>query len=67
MSTKTPHVPCVPVSTAETPVHDSDLDRSTTYGEPMSEASAIRHLIKNCGWIHLEPGVIRRPWRGVRK
>ena len=58
---------CVPVSTAETPVIDSDLDESTTYGEPISEASAVRHLIKHCGWIHLEAGVIRRPWKGMSK
>lgn len=63
MATKPPQVPCVPVSTTETQSSQADISSDARYGMTLSEQAAIRHLTVNCGWITLEPGVIRRPWR----
>ena len=67
MANNPPRVPCVPVSTSETQSSQLDNREDAKYGMTLSEQAAIAHLTKNCGWITLEPGVIRRPWRGVSK
>ena len=67
MKTNPPPVPCVPVSTSETHLASVHINDDAIYGMTLSEKAAIKHLIKNCGWVTLEPGVIRRPWKGTSK
>ena len=52
--TKTPHVACVTVSTAEKPAYNRRLDVSP------EELKAIAFLVKECGWYWREAGVLRR-------
>jgi hypothetical protein len=63
MKPNTPPVPCVPVSTTETDSSQVDISVNTTYGMPLSEKSAIRYLIKECGWRVAAPGVLQHGWR----
>lgn len=63
MPQKPPPVARVSVSTAETPVAVRDLSSHTTYGQSLSEKSAIRYLVKECGWRTVAPGVLQHGWR----
>lgn len=66
MRPKTLQAPCVSVSTSETQSSQVENTGDAKCGMSLSEQAAIRHLTVNCGWITLEPGVIRRPWKGVK-
>ena len=59
-STKTPHVACVTVSTAEQPVYNRDLDGPPYAEVTPEELAALRYLVKECGWYWMEAGVLRR-------
>lgn len=63
MKPETPQVPCVPVSTAETALDAADTQPTTIYGQSLSEKSAIRYLVKVCGWRVVAPGVLQHGWR----
>jgi len=63
METETPRVPCVSVSTTETQPSRVDNSSDTKYGMSLSEQSAIRYLVKECGWRVVAPGVIQHGWR----
>ena len=63
MKPNTPQVPCVPVSTSETQSSQVDNSSDTTYGMSLSEKSAIRYLVKECGWRVVAPGVLQHGWR----
>ena len=55
---KTPQLPCVTVSTAETPVYNRSFITPLDVGE--KEREALRFLVKECGWYWLSVGVLRR-------
>ena len=59
-STKTPHVACATVSTAEKPVYNRVLDGPPYVEVSKEERAALRYLVKECGWYWLEAGVLRR-------
>ena len=61
MNPKTPpDMPCVSVSTTETPVYNRDLDGPLNVEVTLEERRALRYLVKECGWYWTEAGVLRR-------
>jgi len=56
----TPDMPCVSVSTAESPVYNRDLDCPLHVGETLSEQACLRYLVKECGWYWVDAGVLRK-------
>ena len=56
---KAPDLPCVTVSTPDTPVYNRDLTLVRASVDD-AERAALRFLIKECGWYWVEAGVLRR-------
>lgn len=67
MTIQAPDVPCVPVSTAETPDPHRDLGDNAKYGMALSEQAAIRYLTVHCGWMTIRPGCIARRWKTAQE
>ena len=57
---KTPPLGGVPVSTAEKPVYNRDLDSPLPLGESLSEKACLRYLVRECGWYWLDAGVLKK-------
>jgi hypothetical protein len=56
---KAPDLPCVTVSTPETPVYNRDFEVvGPSVGD--AERAALRFLVKECGWYWVQAGVLRR-------
>ena len=69
MSLKRPNTPPVrgvPVSTANTPVYNRDLDSPLHVGDSLSEQSCLRYLVKECGWYWADAGLLRKTRFGGR-
>ena len=62
----TPDAPCVSVSTTDTPVYNRDLDSPLHIGDSLSEKSALRYLVKECGWYWADAGLLKKSRFGGR-